>query len=134
VSAVQEQTVFEFVDALGRMQTDAALKLLHEQIENGAAPPYLMTMIVRQFRIILQMRDLQARGMPRDVAVAHIKMNPYVATKVWDQAQNFSIARLEAIYQKLLETDLAIKTSRADPVLALDTLVVELTRQPAMAR
>ena len=45
------------------------------------------------------------------------------------QAMNFSMEQLETIYRRLLETDVAIKTGRMDEVLALDMLVVGLSRE-----
>ncbi len=128
VAPIHEQTIFELVDALGKRQTDHALKLLHEQLAHNAAPPYLMAMITRQFRLLLQIRDLQMRGLSDSLA-EKLKLNPYYARKLSDQAQNFSVEQLEMIYHKLLEVDVAMKTSRGDPEVALDVLTVELTRR-----
>ena len=55
-------------------------------------------------------------------------LRSFVAKKTWTQALNFSLPQLEAIYQRLLEMDLSIKTGRSEPVLALDVLLVDLTR------
>jgi hypothetical protein len=38
------------------------------------------------------------------------------------------LPQFEMIYKKLLDTDIAIKTGRNKPALALDLLVMELTR------
>jgi len=57
-----------------------------------------------------------------------LHLHPFVAQKTWAQAANFSLPQLEAIYHKLLDADLAMKTSRSEPVVALDLLVVELTK------
>ena len=71
--------------------------------------------------------DLAERGIASDQATAQLKLHPFVARKTAEQARNFSLPQLEAIYQKLLDTDIAIKTGRHEPMLALDLLVVELT-------
>jgi DNA polymerase-3 subunit delta len=85
-------------------------------------------MIVRQFRLLLQMKDYAARGLTLDAARERLKLHPFVAQKTWNQALNFTLPQLEATYHKLLDTDLATKTGRSDPIVALDLLVVELTR------
>ncbi|MBI5304417.1 MAG: DNA polymerase III subunit delta [Chloroflexi bacterium] len=128
VAAVNEANIFELVDAVGKRQTKRALDLLHAHLQQNAAPQYLLTMIVRQFRMLLQMRDLAARGDTLDHTREQLHLHPFVAQKTWTQALNFSMPQLEAIYQKLLNTDLAMKTSRAEPSVALDVLIVELTR------
>ncbi len=128
VASVRESDIFALVDALGRREGGNALKLLHAQLDHNAAPIYLLSMIVRQFRLLLQMKDLAARGKPLAAAREQLKLHPFVAEKTWNQALNFSLPQLEAIYQRLLDTDVSIKTGRSEPVVALDMLVVELTR------
>jgi len=128
VASVREADVFALVDALGHRETGAALKLLHAQLDHNAAPGYLLSMIVRQFRLLLQMKDLAARGKTLDAAREQLKLHPFVAEKTWNQAHNFALPQLEAIYQRLLDADVAIKTGRSEPEVALDLLIVELTR------
>ena len=128
VASVHESDIFAMVDAVGARKRDLALKLLHEQLAQKAEPPQLFGMIVRQFRLLLQMKDYAARGLTVDAARERLKMHPFVANKTWTQALNFTLPQLQAIYQKLLDTDIAIKTGRSEPVLALDVLIVELTK------
>jgi DNA polymerase-3 subunit delta len=128
VASVHESDVFALVDALGHREAGAALKLLHAQIDHNAAPGYILSMIVRQFRLLVQIKDLGARGKTLDAAREQLKLHPFVAEKTWKQALNFTMPQLHAIYQKLLDTDVAIKTGRSEPDVALDLLIVELTR------
>ncbi|MBI3536429.1 MAG: DNA polymerase III subunit delta [Chloroflexi bacterium] len=128
VAAVRETSIFELVDAIGRRETNRALKLLHAHLEHKADELYLFAMILRQVRGLLQIKDLAARGLTLDRANAQLKMHPFAAKKMWAQALNFSIAQLEGMYQKLLATDVAIKTGQSEPLVALDLLVVDLTR------
>lgn len=127
VAAVQESNIFDLVDALGRRETDVALDLLQKQLDQNAQPPYLLAMITRQFRLLLQMKDLAARGLTFNAAREQLKLHPFVAQKTWTQASNFTLTRLEEIYRKLLDTDIAIKTGRSEPGVALEVLIVDLT-------
>ena len=128
VASVRESDIFALVDAIGRREANTALKLFHAQLDQNAAPGYLLSMITRQFRLLLQMKDLATRGITVDAVREQLKMHPFVANKTWTQALNFSLPQLEAIYQKLLDVDISIKTGRSEPVLALDVLIVELTK------
>ncbi len=128
VAPVQEQSIFELVDALGKRDTATTLELLHEQLRHNAPPLYLLAMITRQFRMLLQVRDLASREMTPDQIREKLGLHPFVVRKVSDQARNFSIEQLELIYRKLLDVDIAMKTSQGDPVVNLDVLVVELTK------
>ena len=122
-----QQSVFDFVDALANGNGKSAQHLLHRLLESEDEFA-LWGMVVRQFRLLLQAREiLDARGNQNDVARA-LGVHPFVAEKTTQQAARFSIESLEFIYRKLLAIDEGVKTSQTTLDLAMDTLVVELTR------
>jgi DNA polymerase-3 subunit delta len=122
-----QQSVFDFVDALSQGNGKVAQKLLHRLLENEEAFS-LWGMVVRQFRLLIQAREiLDRRGNKDDVARA-LGVHPYVAEKTTGQAGRFSMDALEGIYHRLLSIDEQVKTSQITLDLALDTLVVELAR------
>jgi DNA polymerase-3 subunit delta len=123
---VREANIFEMVDAIGLGNGQRALSLLHKLLEENKAPLYLLSMIVRQFRILLQVKDLLGRNVAPGAIPHELDLHPYVAEKAVAQARSFSLERLECIYRRLLETDLAIKTGQMEDLLALDTLIVDL--------
>ena len=120
-----QQSVFDFVDALSSGNGKSAQHLLHRLIESEDMFS-LWGMVVRQFRLLIQAREiLDGRGNKDDVARA-LGVHPFVAEKTTQQAAHFSIESLEAIYHRLLKIDGEVKTSQLTLDLALDTLVVEL--------
>jgi len=122
-----EQSVFDFVDALANGNGKLAQHLLHRLLETEDEFS-LWGMVIRQFRLLIQAREiLDARGNQNDVARA-LGVHPFVAEKATQQAARFSIDSLEYIYRRLLAIDEGVKTSQITLDLALDTLVVELTR------
>ncbi|MBE7433983.1 MAG: DNA polymerase III subunit delta [Anaerolineales bacterium] len=122
-----QQSVFDFVDALSQGNARVAQKLLHRLLESEDAFS-LWGMVVRQFRLLIQAREiLDGRGNKDDVARA-LQVHPFVAEKTTGQAQRFSMEALEGIYHRLLRIDEQVKTSQVTLDLALDTLVVELAR------
>lgn len=128
VSHARETSIFDLVDCVGRRQTDRALRLLHRLLEDGEAPLYLLAMLARQIRILIQVAELQDRGLaPREIA-RHLSLHPYVVEKGLAQARNFDLPQLESAHERLVRTDWAIKTGETEDVLALDMLVVALTR------
>jgi DNA polymerase-3 subunit delta len=122
-----QQSVFDFVDALSNGNGKAAQHLLHRLLETED-PFTLWGMVVRQFRLLIQAREiLDGRGSKEDVARA-LGVHPFVAEKTTGQAAHFSIEALEAIYRRLLQIDEGVKTSQVTLDLALDTLVAEVAR------
>jgi DNA polymerase III subunit delta len=122
-----QQSVFDFVDALANGNGKSAQHLLHRLLETEDEFS-LWGMVVRQFRLLIQAREiLDGRGNKDDVARA-LGVHPFVAEKTTQQAARFSIESLESIYRRLLKIDEGVKTSQVTLDLAMDTLVVELTR------
>jgi len=122
-----QQSVFDFVDALSNGNGKSAQHLLHRLLETED-PFTLWGMVVRQFRLLIQAREiLDSRGNKDDVARS-LGVHPFVAEKTTGQATRFSMESLESIYHKLLRIDEGVKTSQLTLELAMDTLVVELTR------
>jgi DNA polymerase-3 subunit delta len=127
VSIVSAQgNVFELVDALGAGDGKKAQHVLHQLLEDEEAFE-LWGMVIRQFRLLLQAREmLDERAAVPEVQRA-LGVHEFVAGKICNQAGRFSLSALEVIYHKLLEIDEGAKTSQVPLDLALDTLVVELT-------
>ena len=119
-------SIFELVDAIGQQRRQAASLLLRKKIENGEEPLYLLAMIIRQFRLLIQVKEKLNQGFRSHEISDRVKIHRFVAGKLVNQAANFSLDQLENIYRRLLEIDVSIKTGRVEPVVALDTLVVEL--------
>ncbi len=126
VSRARETSIFDLVDCVGRRETDRALQLLHCLLEEGEHPLQILTMLARQVRILIQVRELREQGLGRPEIAGRLKLHPYVAGKAVDQAAKIDMARLEAAHQRLVETDWAIKTGKMEETLALDLLVVGL--------
>jgi DNA polymerase-3 subunit delta len=127
VSIVSAQgSIFDLVDALGSGEGKKAQKVLHQLLENEDALA-LWGMVIRQFRLLLQAREmLDGRASVLEVQKA-LGLHEYVTGKICTQAGRFSLPALEAIYHKLLEMDEGAKTSQVALDLALDVLVAELT-------
>lgn len=124
VSSVQEANVFHMVDALGSRNGRRALQLLRRLLSEGEHPLYLLTMITRQFRLLLQARELDAKGVPPAEMAGQMEVKPFVAKKCLEQAMRFRPAELRAILGELLEIDVGIKTGQRDGPLALELFIV----------
>jgi DNA polymerase-3 subunit delta len=77
---------------------------------------------------LIQVSELQASRMTQEQIAKQLKLHPYVVKKGLAQERNFSMRQLEKAHALLVETDWMIKTGEMEGVLALDMLVVSLTR------
>jgi DNA polymerase III subunit delta len=122
-----QASIFDLVDALGsRNGRDAAL-LLQKKNNEGADPFFLFSMFVRQFRLLIQVKELADEGAaPPEIARA-LKIHGFVAGKLAQQSHTFSLPQLERIYSHLLDIDVGVKTGRTDMATALDLFVSGVT-------
>jgi len=126
-----EPEIFKTIDAIafnnnqwsGKKQ---ALKLLHDHLEKGDHPLYLLSMINFQFRNLLIIKDLMEKNVPYYSIPKMTKMHPFVVKKTYEQARKFTFQELKKIYQKIFQVDLSIKTGKINPTAALDFLIVSL--------
>ncbi len=126
VPQVREANVFDMVDALGRRDGAQAVRLLHDLLDEGQHALYLFSMIVRQFRLLIQIKELAEQGLDHKAAAKTLKLHPYPARKVYGQARNFTLEQLETIHRHLLQIDVSIKTGQMPDEVALDLLVAGL--------
>jgi DNA polymerase-3 subunit delta len=126
VSRARDASIFDLVDSVGRREPDRALRLVHGLLDDKRDPLYLLAMLARQVRILIQVSELQKQHLSKQQIASHLRLHPFVVEKGLAQARNFEMAQLEMAHQRLVEADLSIKTGQMDGVLALDLLVVDL--------
>ena len=127
VADASTSSVFDLVDALGKRDGQRAAHELHHLLDQGENPLGLLAMIVRQFRLLILVKELQARHLPPEAIAKEIGQHPFVVKKIGEQAHAFrDSAQLEQIYRRLLDIDVEIKTGVTPDVLALDLLVAGL--------
>ncbi|MGH2543150.1 MAG: DNA polymerase III subunit delta, partial [Ardenticatenaceae bacterium] len=131
VPYVQEASVWSMVDAIGARNVRQALATAQQILnEEPTKAIYLHIMITRQIRMLLQVAELLALGkVPREMQET-LGLSNFVLGKLLKQAQNFTIERLEAAFDHLLEADVAMKTG-ADQTMTINLLIVELAGRKA---
>jgi DNA polymerase-3 subunit delta len=128
VSASQETDIFALIDAVMEHQAGPAEKILQKLLQNGTAPPQILSLIARQVRMLIQIKEMKALKRPvAEIQTAVGIFYPHIWDKTSRQAARYSGDSLKKIYLKLLGTDMAIKTGRFEGDLALDILVADLS-------
>lgn len=121
-----ETDIFKTIDAIAARNKKSAFSLIHQHLEKGDSPLYLLSMINFQFRNLLIMKSHKFNTGYLSTSPKRWGMHPYVARKAAEQSRKFSLDELKKIYQKIFQFDLAIKTGKVDAKTALDLLVAEI--------
>lgn len=103
-------SVFKLTDTITEKDSRKALQILKTLDENGEELTKIFFMIVRHFRILIQVHDMVQKNESRGTIQKRLKQHPFVIQKTSTQSKNFTSQRLEEIYGKLLEIDKNFKT------------------------
>jgi len=119
-----DDNIFALTDALGNNNKDVFFSLLEQQLEAGTVLPQILTMIIRHFKIMLQLKEqLLQKKTPTTIA-KDLKLHPFVVKKTSSQTRNFSLDYLKQKLIKLIELDYKIKTGQADGLTSLNLLFI----------
>jgi DNA polymerase-3 subunit delta len=123
-----DDNIFNMVDAIVAGNKKQAFLLLEKQRQLGQDEGYIFSMILRQFRILISMRDLYNRQ--ADISSAELaqslSLHPFVAKKSLPFIKKYSFSVLASIYNRLLEIDIKTKTGLADQSWLIDVFVGSL--------
>ncbi len=129
INATFEENIFTLTESIVQKDKNKALRLLSDTIDGGANEIYLLTMIVRQFRILLQVKSLVDSGNSSAKSIANnLGLHPYVTQKSLPLAKHYTLDQLKKIYSRLSSIDASLKTSHPNPQLLLNLLIID--REP----
>jgi DNA polymerase III subunit delta len=104
-----QSNIFAFVDALGVGDRSKAIRLLEALISTGEPPLRATYMVRRQFRLVARARALFARGASQGEVARELKVPPFVARKLEEQARGSSDEDLEGALGLVLDLERGLK-------------------------
>lgn len=123
----REVSVFPLVDAIVERRVSAAMRLMHQSFTEGTSATYLLFMLARQLRLMVRAHELSGQGVSLAEKREQLGLSAnYPIDRLLKQSASYSMPRLIEVYEKLVETDVAIKTGKWKDELALDLLVAEV--------
>ncbi len=130
------ESIFTLTDAIAAKRPQKSLDTFHTLIASGEEIPRIFYMIVRHFRILLQVKELMDKGYQHKQIVDEVKEHPFVIKNTMQQARNFSQQLLVLVYRQLLGIEIAMKSGgikllvddQRDLIIAIERLVMKLCR------
>lgn len=121
-----EQTVFTLVEDIANLRLDKALNALNELLKQREEPIKIAALIARQFRIILQVKDLSGQSYSQGQIASQLGLHPYAVKLAGEQARKFESGRLRTILSAMADLDYQMKTGAIDKVLGLELFMLRL--------
>jgi DNA polymerase-3 subunit delta len=121
-----DENIFAFTDALSTKNRSLAIRLLEEQYAAGLSDEYLLTMLIRQFKILLRVKSsLEHSSSSQDLSTK-LQLHPFIIKKSISQCRNFSLPDLKNYLNRLIELDFGNKRGISGLKTELTLLISEL--------
>jgi DNA polymerase-3 subunit delta len=123
-----DDSIFNLVDAVVAGRSKEAYKMIRQQYRLGEDAQYVFAMLLRQFRILLELRDLYDRedNLLSEQLAKKLNLHPFVVKKSLVFVKKYSLDKLKTVYQRLLDLDVKTKTGQGDQSVLLDVFVGSL--------
>lgn len=122
-----EVRVFELVEKIGLKDSKSSISIFNNMILNKESPIMILTMIGRQFKILMMCKTLFEKGLSQDDIAKKTKLHPYVVKKNISQIKNFKKITLYNALLDVVETDEKIKTGQIKDTIAVETIILKYT-------
>jgi DNA polymerase-3 subunit delta len=129
VCSARSENVFEIGNAVARGETGRAFSLVKSLLTEGEAPLKILSLLVRHYRQLWKLRELQVKGKSNREMAGLVGLPPFFIDGMLQQAKRFSSIDFRCAFAFFLETDLAMKSSGADPASLLEALLLKLTQK-----
>lgn len=124
-TGIAEENIFAITDALAAQDIATTSRYIREQIAGGLEEIYLLSMLLRQIRLLTQVRSYLSHspGAKREEIARSLGIHPFVAQKTAAVAKKFAPRVLLTLLDQLFETDRGIKTGKIMPQLAIERVL-----------
>lgn len=125
---VREESIFSLLDDLMEGRPGPALARLEELRQHGTTEQHILFLIAGQYRRLLIAVAMRRRGATVNEIQRELRItSPYAWRKTEEHMARVHESRLKTALQEILACDVAIKTGRLEPRLALVLLLDSLS-------
>ena len=117
--------IFDMVDAVAQKKQRRALELYYDLLALKEPPMRILFLMIRQYRILLQVKGLLKSGYGRKEIASKAGLHPFVAGKYMDQAKHFPTKELSAILEEGAVLEQSVKTGKLTDHLAVELFLVK---------
>lgn len=118
-----ETKIFDLIGAVGQKNASKALEIYSNLMLMKESPIMVLSMIARQFRIMLQIKASGSRD-PKEIS-KELSLHSFVVSEAMRQGNNFPEKSLIEGIKDCLSADIAIKTGRMNDRLAVEMLIIK---------
>jgi DNA polymerase-3 subunit delta len=119
--------IFDMIDAMSRHNQKMAMRLYYDLIQLKEPPMRILYLVNRQYMQLYQIKELMEQGQRGKELAISAGLSPYIANKVCQKAEAFTLEELQNCMSECLLVDEGIKTGLIKDQIAVEMLIVKLS-------
>ncbi|MEG2972667.1 MAG: DNA polymerase III subunit delta [Clostridium sp.] len=128
IHKTSESNIFKMTDYMYKKDAKNALDILDTIFLQGEQFPKIMFMIIRQFRILYNVRLLLDDGERDSDIIKKLKLQEFVYRGIAKIIGNWESNTIKNVLEDALETDYNIKSGKMQPELGLELLILRICK------
>lgn len=117
--------IFDMISAIALKQRSKALDLYYDLIALKEQPMHILALLSRQFNMLLQAKELRAKGYDKAGIAKKMGIMPFLVDKYLQQSAKFSGSFLIKALEDSVQTECDFKSGRISDRLGVELLIVK---------
>lgn len=117
--------IFDMVNAVADKQQRKALDYYYDLIALKEPPMRILFLLVRQFKLLLEVKELDKRGYARKDIASKTGLMPFVVGKYQEQAKAFRTRELREIIECGVDFEECVKTGQLSDTLSVELFIMK---------
>lgn len=117
--------IFDMVEAVALKQQKKALDYYYDLLALKEPPMRILYLLARQFRLLLEVKELMKQGYDKSQIAKTAKLHPFVAGKYMRQCRDFSKGQLRSIMEEAAVYEELVKTGRLNDRMSVELFIVK---------
>lgn len=118
--------IFDMINAIADRRQKQALELYYDLLALKEPPMRILFLIARQCNLLLQAKELKAKGYDNRTIGSKLGVPPFVAGKYLNQAARFKTSVLRRAVSQCVEAEEAVKSGRMNDRMSVEILILSV--------
>lgn len=120
--------IFDMVESVATKQQKKALDYYYDLLALKEPPMRILYLLTRQFKLLLEVKALLAKGYDKTTIAKEAGLHPFVAGKYMKQCRSFSEKTLRDIMEYSAQTEEMVKTGRLNDRMSVELFIVKYSK------